>query len=196
VGDVSAPPSLTVDLNRERIHDVEAADAFETTGSFAVVLDNHGEAVHVHLHLDDELSRVASVAAGNHYVEAGDRREVQVRVRPGAGAVTGRLKVVTGYGSETAYVAVTVRPEEEHQRSVAVDERLARPQTPDERPGAAARLASAAGDASAPFVALAALAVALAALAAMAFPSAAVFLGVGVVVAAVAGALWLLWTAD
>jgi hypothetical protein len=118
---------LTVSLNRERLHRIEAADTFEATGPFDVVLDNYGESVHVHLHLDDDLSQVAELSGGNHYVQREDSVAVHVRARPVDDPVTGKLKVVTGYGSETAYVEVTVAPGGPQKPPVRVDESLNRP---------------------------------------------------------------------
>ena len=124
-------PSLPVDLNRDRLHDVSVPGSFETTGSFEVELRNRGEAVHVHLHLDDDLSRVATLAEGNHYVSGGDALAVPVRVRRIDETVTGRLKVVTAYGAETAHVSVTVRPDDPPKRTVDVDESLSKPPSQD-----------------------------------------------------------------
>jgi hypothetical protein len=118
---------LSVSLNRERLHRVETVDSFETDGPFDVILDNHGEAVHVHLHLDDDLSRAATLSAGNHYVQRGATKRVHVRARPGDEPVRGKLKVVTGYGSESAYVDVTVNPASPQKSPVQVDESLGKP---------------------------------------------------------------------
>lgn len=118
---------LSVSLNRERLHRVETVDSFETTGPFDVLLENHGEAVHVHLHLDDDLSRAATLSAGNHYVQRGATKRVHVRARPGDDPVRGKLKIVTGYGSESAYVDVTVDAAAPQKPPVQVDESLARP---------------------------------------------------------------------
>jgi hypothetical protein len=118
---------LSVSLNRERLHRVESVDSFETSGPFDVVLENHGEAVHVHLHLDDDLSRAATLSAGNHYVQRGATKRVHVRARAGDEPVTGKLKVVTGYGSESAYVDVTVDAATGQKPQVQVDESLGKP---------------------------------------------------------------------
>jgi hypothetical protein len=118
---------LSVSLNRERLHRVETVDSFETTGPFDVVLDNHGEAVHVHLHLDDDLSRAATLSAGNHYVQRDATKRVHVRARAGDEPISGKLKVVTGYGSESAYVDVTVDAATRQKPPVEVDESLGKP---------------------------------------------------------------------
>lgn len=123
------PDSLPVALNDGRLHEIDVGETFATTRSFAVNLENHGEAVHVHLHLDDTLSRVAELAAGNHYVEANGTESVRVEVRDVDETVTGRLKIVTGYGAETAIVEMTIEPTVVEKSPVEVDETLAQPQT-------------------------------------------------------------------
>lgn len=119
-------PPLTVDLNRENVHAIEAPDEYAATGGFTVELVNHGQPVHVHLHLDDALSRVASLSANNHYVEREGSRGVAVHSRGIDEPVAGRLKIVTGYGNRTAYVTVTVEPSTPDE-GVTVDESLASP---------------------------------------------------------------------
>lgn len=120
-------PSLPVDLNGERLHDVSVPGSFETTGTFEVELRNRGEAVHVHLHLDDDLSRVARLREGNHYVAGGDALSVPIEVSRVDEPVTGRLKIVTAYGAETAHVTVTVAPSPKPSQ-IEVDESLSKPQ--------------------------------------------------------------------
>jgi hypothetical protein len=122
--------ALAVSLNRDRLHDVEVAERYATDGPFVVEFSNHGESMHVHLHLDDELSTVAELEANNHYVEEGATVAVQVGVNPRSEPVTGKLKIVTGYGAETTYVDVRVEERERGSTggSVDVDESLARPQ--------------------------------------------------------------------
>ena len=112
-------------INRTGIHSLEVPESFDTEGSFVVELRNEGEATHVHLHLDDALSEVANLDAGNHYVAGESSREVRVRVSPGGEPVRGKLKVVTAYGAETRYVDVEVEPA--RKGSVAVDPELSKP---------------------------------------------------------------------
>ena len=114
-------------VNRTGIHSLEVPDAFETEGSFVVDLRNEGEATHVHLHLDDALSEVARLDAGNHYVAGDSNREVRVYVSPGGEPVRGKLKVVTAYGAETRFVDISVEPG--RKRSVAVDPELSKPRS-------------------------------------------------------------------
>jgi hypothetical protein len=135
---------LTVSLNNDGLHSIAAPETFETSEPFDVVLDNDGEAVHVHLNLDETLSAVADIRANNHYVEPTGSRPVGVDVTPRTAAVTGRLKIATGYGSEVAYTRITVQPPEADPTHVTVDESLATPQreAPTE-PTAAERIGAA-----------------------------------------------------
>lgn len=154
--------SLHVDLNGSGLHDVEAPEEFTVTGPFTVDLVNHGEAVHTHLNLDDQLSRVARLQAGNHYVEAGATRPVQVDVREVSEPRTGKLKVVTGYGARTHYVDVTVAPPVERTAPVDVDETLSKPRQPEPSSSPLDPVRDAVDDSALPVVVLGALAVLLA----------------------------------
>ena len=119
--------SLSVDLNEERLHDIRTPATFETTDSFPILLKNGDAPVHVHLHLDDALSRVATIPANNHYVAADTTRQVTVEVHDGPRPVEGRLKIVTGHGAETDYVDVDVVEPDDRADAVAVDEALSAP---------------------------------------------------------------------
>jgi len=167
------PDTLPVYLNRESLHSLEMPNGIETDGSFEVLLLNHGEAVHVHLHLDDALSGLASLDATNHYVQSESERTVNVTVDR-EGAVRGKLKVVTGYGAETRYADVDIVESEETDQSVEVDESLAKPQpkepSPDESSGSLADVLS-------PVSLFAGVALVVAAVVAMAVPSTAVRVG-------------------
>lgn len=118
---------LSVDLNRERIYEIASQRSFETDGPFDVLLQNHGKAVHVHLALDDSLSEITTLDATNQYVEANGRQLVRIETTALSVPVTGRLKVVTGYGAESAYTTVTVSPPGTGTDHVEVDEQLAQP---------------------------------------------------------------------
>ena len=121
------PDSLPVHLNRTDIHSLEVPNEFDATGSFDVRLVNHGEALHVHLHLDDSLSSVASLDATNHHVRAETDRLVRITV-DGDGPVRGKLKVVTGYGAETRYIDIYIPEGGSENEPVIVDEELSKPQ--------------------------------------------------------------------
>jgi len=125
------PDTLPAHVSRERLHSLEVPASYETTGSFDIRLINHAESLHVHLHLDDPLSEVARLDAGNHYVETESERYVRVAVdtdRLDGGQQTGKLKVATAYGSETRWVDVTVSEPDPEADTVEVDESLATPQ--------------------------------------------------------------------
>ena len=121
--------SIVVDLNGGALHDVEpSVREFETTGSFAVELRNHGQPVHVHLRLDEDLSPFASLEGTNYFVDGGSVVTVPVEVVEGAPAVTGSLTVVTGYGSGTESVAVRLA-DADPEAGIAVDDDLGQPTT-------------------------------------------------------------------
>ncbi|PAU84289.1 hypothetical protein CK500_07630 [Halorubrum salipaludis] len=128
--------TLSVELNGDAVHSIRAPARFETTGPFAVSLENAGRSTHVHLHFDDDLDRVASVDETNHFVDDESTRHVHVSVGDVAEPVRGKLKIVTGYGSETQYVDLRIEPREDTgPDEVAVDEALAKPpERPPELP--------------------------------------------------------------
>ncbi|MGQ4555986.1 DUF7524 family protein [Halobellus sp. GM3] len=103
--------SLRVELNGAAVHAIDAPEEFASRGPFHVELHNAGGDAHVHLRLGDDLSRVAQIDGGNHYVEGGAVRRVPVGTVTRERPVTGDLEIVTGYGAETARVAVTVVPD-------------------------------------------------------------------------------------
>ncbi len=138
------PDELPVHVSRERLHSLEVPPSFETRDSFDVVLVNHGESLHVHLHLDDDLSQVARMDASNHYVEGDSRRLVRVDVDADAipeDGLFGRLKVASAYGSETRWIDVELEPPREEQNEVEVDEALAEPQPREPEPSPESPLA-------------------------------------------------------
>jgi hypothetical protein len=148
--------SLVVDVNQDGLHTLSVSPTFETSESFDVRLQNHGEATHVYLHLDDHLSTVASLEASHHYVTKGDTQVVRVAVEPDA-EIQGTLEVTTGHGTRTEHVAVDIGPDRGEKPSVEVDESLSQPapreeSNPLDAIGGAERL---------PAVALAAVAVVL-----------------------------------
>ncbi|MWG36848.1 DUF7524 family protein [Halomarina oriensis] len=125
--------SLVVDVNHDGMHTLGVPSEFTTPGSFDVRLQNHGEATHVHLKLDDDLSTNATLEEGHHYVEKGDTQVVRVTVADGA---TGRgvLEVTTAHGGTTEEVSVELGAAPE-KPPVEIDESLADPATrTEERP--------------------------------------------------------------
>ena len=125
---------LPVHISREELHSLEVPSLFQTTGPFDVRLVNHGESLHIHLHLDDPLSEVAAIDAGNHYVESESERHVRVDVdtdRLGEDPHRGKLKIASGYGAETRWVDVELTEPQPESDSVTVDESLAQPQPND-----------------------------------------------------------------
>lgn len=118
----SASTTLPVHLNRASLHAIEVPATFETANSFVVELDNHGEAAHVHLRLDDALSEVASLPTSNHYVRPGATTRVPISVHD-EGPVAGFLTVATAYGSESEEIEITIEPTAGKER-VEIDESL------------------------------------------------------------------------
>lgn len=122
---------LPVHVSRDEIHGIDVPGSFAADGSFDVLFVNHGRSVHVHLHLDDTLSSVASIDAGNHYVEGKSQRAVRVSVneeRLPEDGVAGKIKVVAAYGAKTRWVDVRVSQADGQEEAVEVDESLAEPQ--------------------------------------------------------------------
>lgn len=190
--------TLAVELNGDEVHSISAPDRFTTTAPFSIELANRGRSTHVHLHLDDDLDRVASIAAVNHYVEDDAVKRVHVSAVEVDEPVRGKLKVVTGYGSNTAYVDVRIEPPPEvAPDEVIVDERFSKP--PEKSPPQPwpSRLVAAIERAiergGVPALLVSFLAVALGVVAAFAIDSVLVFLSVGFVLAVtLAATLYLL----
>lgn len=91
---------------------------FDTEGSFQIILDNHGQPAHVHLHFDDDLATIASLEEPNWYVPSGGIEPVEVSIPEGVTGV-GTLEVSTGYGAESSLI--DVRVESTSEREAAVD---------------------------------------------------------------------------
>lgn len=129
--------TLPVDVNRRSVHSIEPhVREFETSESFVVELTNHGSATHVHVNVDDGLADAISLDGGNHFIEAGRTYRIEASVDQRSRPVSGRLKIVTGYGAETAVIDVSLIPSEEppEKMPVEVDDRLSKPQprSPDQ----------------------------------------------------------------
>jgi hypothetical protein len=183
--------TLSVHVSKGELHSLEVPTSFEAAGSFDVRLVNHGQALHVHLHLDETLSQIADLDAGNHYVEGDSERRIRVEVHPerlNGEEVLGKLKVASGYGAETRWIDVAVSEPDPEKESVEVDESLATPQPKDEDgggPGLGERL-------ELPLLGLGALAVALAFGAALLVGQFVVVLGSGILLAGVVVAAFFL----
>ena len=185
--------SLPVRLNHDRLHDIQTVASFEATDSFPIALQNGDAPVHVHLHLDDALSTVASIPANNHFLDTDSARQVDVEVRDGARPVEGRLKIVTGHGAETDYVTVSIVEPEEREENVAVDVSLADPPEREaDGSDAGFELARTSLTENAPVAALGLFALAVAAGSATLSDSLAVLFGALAVLGSVAAAGYLL----
>jgi hypothetical protein len=136
--------TLTVAINHTHLHSVETSEGFETTGSFDIELENHGEAVHVHVHLDDALSEAASIDAINHHLRPGATRRIPVAVHDDERSVSGRLKVAAAYGAETRFVDLSLRAVRPTKPPVEVDAALGKPANrgPRSRLGSSSRSGS------------------------------------------------------
>lgn len=131
------PAELPVHVNRESLHSIDVQPSFEAHGPFDVRLVNYGESVHVHLHLDDGLSRVAAIDAPNHYVEAESARVVRVSVDEDAldtTPVRGKIKVASAYGAETRWIDVSLSEPTPSESTVQIDESLATPRSSADEP--------------------------------------------------------------
>jgi hypothetical protein len=121
-------PTLAVELNGDAVHSIRAPDRFTTTGHFSIAFENLGRSTHVHLHFDDELDRVCSIGETNHFVDDESTRRVHVTADEVDDPVTGKLKIVTGYGSNTRYVDVRLEPPPDAGADeIAIDERFTKP---------------------------------------------------------------------
>ncbi|MEF8855374.1 MAG: hypothetical protein V5A24_07790, partial [Haloarculaceae archaeon] len=157
------PDELPVHVSRQKLHAIEVPGTFETEGSFDVGLVNHGNSIHMHVHLDDALSEVAELSATNHHVAGESERVVRVIVdedRLGPQPVRGKLKVVSAYGASTRWVDVVLEEPDEEENTVRVDESLAEPSP---RPEPEATGGPVFASPAVPIVALAALALLVAA---------------------------------
>lgn len=123
-------PTLVVELNGDSVHAIRAPDRFAASGPFPIALENRGRSTHVHIHFDDALDRVASVDEANHFVDDEATKHVHVSVSASdlREPIRGKMKIVTGYGSETQYVEVQIDPPTEADGdTVAVDKTFAKP---------------------------------------------------------------------
>lgn len=128
--------SLYVHLNRDGMKTLRTdTDAFTTDGSFKIILENHGQPAHVHLHLDDGLADIATLEEANWYVPAGDIEPVEVQVPDGATGA-GQLEISTGYGAERAQVDIRVDSNgESADQATTVEETQSEPISTDDATG-------------------------------------------------------------
>ncbi|MFW6002829.1 MAG: DUF7524 family protein [Halanaeroarchaeum sp.] len=114
-------PTLRVHVNRDAPRSVEPEDSsFDVDGPFDLVLENHGQPAHVHVHVDDALAGVTDIGDANWYVDRGVTETIPVGVES-IDAVDGELEVATGYGAERSGVEVHVAA---GSGGVEVDEEL------------------------------------------------------------------------
>jgi hypothetical protein len=183
---------LAVHISRDELHALEVPAAFETDGSFRVRLINHARSLHVHLHLGDALSEVASIDAPNHHVESNSERVVRVDVvtdHLDGENLLGKLKIVSAYGAQTRWIDVRLSAPDPPDDAVEVGESLTTPPSRDEperRPG------SVLGNTDTLVWGLAVLAAVVAAVAAFLLESTLVVLGAVAVLAGVVAAFLLL----
>ncbi len=184
--------------DRLRIHiGRDAPDAVEVeprdltvTDSFQVEVHNHTHPQHVHLAPVDDFGRFASVEAPNHYLDADDLRVLTVDLdedRPET--FHGKLRLVTGYGTETTYIDVSIEQPVEAEESVIVDERLAEPAAPDSEGSELLEI----GDGSWPVLVLAAMALLIAVGAILLASDASILIGVLAVALGVGIALFVIF---
>lgn len=106
-------PGLTVYLNRDGLNTVETDQtAVRATETVDIVLENHGKPTHVHLHLDDDLATLGTIADPHWFVPKEEWREAELQLTPAAEG-NGRLEITAGYGQEQTTVDVDVEPVDE-----------------------------------------------------------------------------------
>ncbi|SDQ35198.1 DUF7524 family protein [Natronobacterium texcoconense] len=139
---------VTVHVNRGESDTLELESTptgdeleLEVSRSFTLTLQGHETPAHVHCRLDGDLSRIASIDHPNYYVGPGDVTSVPVEIEPDGveDLVEGQLEILTGYGSESVTVDVTVTP---GSARIDVDESLAKPSRDESEPTALERLSS------------------------------------------------------
>lgn len=170
---------------------MEIPKTFEAESSFDVRLVNHGTSLHVHLHLDDTLSQVATLEASNHYVESDSERAVRISVdteRIPDDGLFGRLKVVSAYGAETRWIDIELSQPTPTTQSVQVDESLTKPPEPDPDTTRSGLVSAP----ELPVLALGGLALVVAILAAAMIQNVLVTVGAGAVIGGVLVALFVL----
>ena len=187
-------PEVTVHVNRGSADSLETAtDTLEVRGSFDLLLQSHGPPAHVHCRLAGDVERISTVDTSNHYVEPDGETIVRVRVAAEAieTPVEGELEVLTGYGSESLSIPVTVRPA---PAAVDIDESLADPAPKESDPTPLERALVATGlePATVAVVALGLFAIGIGAVTTATIGGPLATIGLGIVVLGVAVGLFLL----
>ena len=118
---------VEIHLNRKFKNSIEVEKSpVKVSGSFGIILYNHGAPVHVYLHLSDEIAESAQIGAAHKSIKAGETvvSEVYVDyVHP----AEGWLKIITGHGAETEYVAIEIVNEKTIRPQIKIDKELATP---------------------------------------------------------------------
>ena len=189
---------ITVHVNRTAANTLETdADSLETDRRLRVVLCGHERPAHVHCRLGGDLDRIATIDQSNYYIAADDQVSVPIDVDGNAidEPVSGSLEFVTGYGSESVSVDVTLLPP---PPEIEVDETLTKPNRERSDPPAVDRaLAFVREDlgvdsTTLAVLALGAFALAVAVATAATIGSFVAVLGLAIVLGGVAIAVWLL----
>lgn len=126
--------ALSIHLNRERQREIDAPASFVADGAFDVALENHGDGAHVHVQLDEGLSRVARIRDGSTYVGSDATAHVGVDTGDVEEPVSGELTLSLGYGTQTETVSLTIEPARSEGYGIDVDERLGSPQIEEQGP--------------------------------------------------------------
>ncbi|WP_121742381.1 DUF7524 family protein [Natronorubrum halophilum] len=187
-------PEVTVHVNRASAESLGAAVGhLETQGSFTIQLRSHGAPAHVHCRLHGDIERIAALDTSNYYVESEGETIVPVRVDADVidAPVEGTLEVLTGYGSESLSIPVTVSPA---PGPVEIDDSLADPAPSGPEPTVLERAVDGTGlePATLAVVALGVVAVGTAAMAAAAIGGTVAMVGLAVVAIGFCVALALL----
>ncbi|MEY7847822.1 hypothetical protein AB7C87_01280 [Natrarchaeobius sp. A-rgal3] len=185
---------ITVHVNRGNANTLEADfESLETHRRISVVLRGHERPAHVHCRLAGDLDRAASIGTPNYYIEPDDVTVVPIAVDSDRidEPVAGELEIVTGYGSESLGIDLTITPS---PPDVEIDDTLTKPNRPRPESTVATRLTEAIGlrAPSGAVLALGALALVIAATTAATIGGPVAVLGLGIVVGGVLVALWLL----
>ncbi|RQG92542.1 DUF7524 family protein [Natrarchaeobius chitinivorans] len=185
---------ITVHVNRGNANTLETdTGSLETHRKISVVFRGHDRPAHVHLRLGGDLDRAVSIGNPNYYLEPDGVTVVSIDVEADhlEAPVDGELEVVTGYGSESLSIDVTIVPP---PPEVDIDESLAQPTRSAPEPSLTERAASAIGfgTSTAGVLVLGIVALGIATLTAATVGGFVALLGFAIVVAGVVVALWLL----